>query len=148
MPFFRTFGLGSNINDAFMHAKIREGTIHPDLSERLDCMRFLEIEKKEPIDGFELELRVFITQHALTWGEKRDLTQSEEKTKNWFLEHYKNEYEEYLECYNNIDDNKCLAVKLSNTEKQTWKRKNNCFGKKGDVWIYFGHTQYQFTDED
>ena len=148
MPFFRTFGLGLNINYAFIYAKIKEISIHPDLSDKLETIRFLEIEKKEEIDGFELELRVFITQHAIDCEKNRELTGSESKTKKWFLEHYKNEYQLYLDCYNNIDDNRCLAVKLSNTEKQAWKRKNNCFGKKGDVWIFFGNTQYKFIESD
>ena len=109
--FFRTWGMGTDVQSAFKNVIENEKNIHPDLSFQLSRMTSKRIPLPRDMSTSDLELKLILTVHAEECEKVRRLTSSEEKNKTWFYEHYKDKAKFFLRWFkNNIKDKKCLAI--------------------------------------
>ena len=147
MKFFRSFGQGTSLREAFSQSSVYEDSYHKDLAKKFKNLIPINIELPDKITASELERRIIVADLANKTKDKRDLTNYEEKTKRWFYNIYGENADYYLSCYNNKDKN-CLAIKVTYLENFQFKKDNKTFGKPGEVWRFIGLEDYEFTDLD
>jgi hypothetical protein len=147
MKFFRTFGQGTSLRQAFSQSSVYEDSYHKDLSKKFKNLTPISIELPDKISASELERRIIVADLANKAENMRALTGYEEKSKRWFYDNYGDNADYYLSCYNNKDKN-CLAIKVTYLENFQFKKDNKTFGKPGKVWRFIGHEDYEFTDLD
>lgn len=154
MKFFRIFGIGKNIEEAFQDALEREKENHEDLSLYLKENNYLvhKIENKKK-SASELEYLILMHSLANKFKEIRDLTSSEKKYLDEFRELYSNyrhidhvfinkkKYEHFK-----LRTNRCLGIKCNMIEKAKWKKNN--LSKKGTLYRFIGHAEYKFLECD
>ena len=91
MKFFRIYGVGNTINNAFNNAVLREKDIHTDLSNYLTKNKYNVhsiINKKK--SSSELEYLILMYSLSINFKENRDLTHCEEQHYNEFYNLYDN----------------------------------------------------------
>ena len=83
--YFRTYGCGKSLDDAYKNAMRMELYNHKDLSQSLQRINPIELKKPNDVDAGEFEVKIFMANHALNCESMRDLTSCESKAKNWFM---------------------------------------------------------------
>ena len=156
--YFRTYGCGKSLEEAYQNAIQLERNNHLDLSDSLYKITPIEIKKPNGMDAGEFEVKIFMANHALNCESMRDLTSCENNAKNWFLKLYGQNSKQYLEYYENkikvktkkiiVRPKSCLAVILEPDESFKWKIKNNYLKKFGKVYCFLGRAKYNFNEND
>ena len=156
--YFRTFGCGKSLDDAYYNAIRMELDNHKDLSQSLQRINPIELKKPNGMDAGEFEVKIFMANHALNCESMRDLTTCESKAKDWFFKCYGENALKYIEFYENkikvknkkltVRPNTCIALILEPEEAFQWKIKNNCLKKFGKVYCFLGRAKYNFNEND
>lgn len=156
--YFRTYGCGKSLEEAYQHAIREERYNHIDLAESLCKITPIEIKKPKGMDPGEFEVKIFMANHAVNCESLRELTTCENNAKNWFLKCYGQNSKQYLEYYENkikvktkkitVRPKTCLAVILDPEESLRWKIKNNYIKKFGRVYCFLGCAKYNFNEND
>lgn len=151
LKYFRTYGIGKNVDCAYENMIFRELDIHEDLSNVLQDYNYISIEVPESLlSGFvELKLFQYTMYKKIIKRKIREPTTSEERGYKWFTNQYGDNSEYYFNIYNSDNcKNKCLALQLNNKESIEWKNKNNSKSKIGNVYRFIGVADYKFKDCD
>jgi len=134
--FFRTWGVGTSSESAFLNAIYNEQKLHPDLSQELSKMTCKRIPLPRNMRAGDLELKFILTVLAESCENIRTLTKSEEKNKQWFYSHFKDKSKYYLRWFKNtIKDKKCLAIVEKREADKIYYR-------------FIGHAKYEMNEED
>ena len=110
--YFRTYGCGKSLEEAYQNAIQLERNNHLDLSDSLYKITPIELKKPKGMDAGEFEVKIFMANHALNCESMRDLTTCENNAKKWFLKCYGENSKQYLEYYENK-----IKVKLPQVSK-------------------------------
>ena len=141
MSFFRTFGKGANLQEAFKYAISMEKDIHTDLAINLKKIKPVLVPNPLKKEDYDIELLFLITD--ITLSANRELTSSEIKNKNLFYDYFsgvknKKRAELYLDYFQNKNNiKKCIAIEIKRLRTDTSKS-----------YRFIGTSDYKFLDCD